>query len=152
MHGSDRGIRSIARCDRCGRRDGRRGTGTTTPSTEPAVSVAGGADQPGEPLEIGLAPLLLTAPAVTDAGERPAFAWEPIADAVSYALAVLTDIGEPLWAWQGQATTVVLGGWSEVPPPEAPGPLLPRASRWFVVALDADGQAIANSVLRPVAP
>lgn len=121
-------------------------------STEPAVSDADGADQPGESLDLGLRPVLLTAPTVAAAGERPAFAWEPVDGAALYTLAIVADSGEPLWAWQGPETAVILGGWIEVPPPEAPGPLLLGPSNWFVVARDGEGRAIANSVLRPVAP
>ena len=121
-------------------------------STEPAVSDADGADQPGEPLDLGRRPVLLTAPTVAAAGERPAFAWEPVDGAALYTLAIVADSGEPLWAWQGPETAVILGGWIEVPPPEAPGPLLLGPSNWFVVARDGEGRAIANSVLRPVAP
>lgn len=126
---------------------------TAAPVTsEPTTSVAVGAEQPGEPLDFGLAPLPLIAPAVTEAGQRPTFTWEPVAGAAAYTLAVVTDTGEPLWAWQGPETTVIIGGWPETPPPEAPGPLLLGPSSWFVMALDGDGRPIANSVLRPVAP
>jgi len=38
------------------------------------------------------------------------------------------------------------------PIPAAPGPLLIDDAKWFVVAFDAQGIPIANSVMRPVAP
>jgi hypothetical protein len=94
----------------------------------------------------------LLAPATTGAGDRPAFSWEAVDGATSYALAVVTTADEPLWAWQGTATAVILGGWSTPPPAEAFGPLLLGDSGWFVVAFDASGLPIANSVIRPVAP
>jgi hypothetical protein len=126
---------------------------TAPPSTAPAAdATAGSGDQPGEPMELGLAPLPLTAPAVAAAGDRPAFAWEAVEGAASYQLAVLTADGEPLWAWAGSETTAILGGWPEAPIPEAPGPLLQGPGTWFVVAFDADGVPIANSVIRPVSP
>ena len=126
---------------------------TAPPSTAPSTdATAGSGDQPGEPFELGLAPLSLTAPAVAAAGDRPAFSWVAVDGAASYQLAVLTAEGEPLWAWAGQATTVILGGWPEAPIPEAPGPLLLGPAEWFVVAFDAAGMPIANSVIRPVSP
>jgi hypothetical protein len=126
---------------------------TAPPSTAPDAGAADGSgDQPGEPFELGLAPLTLTAPAVAAAGDRPAFVWEAVDGAASYQLAVLTAEGEPLWAWAGPETTVILGGWPEAPIPEAPGPLLQGPGTWFVVAFDAAGLPIANSVIRPVSP
>ena len=109
-------------------------------------------DQPGEPLDLGLAPVTLLSPATTGAGQRPQFTWVAVDGATSYALAVVTTADEPLWAWQGVATEVILGGWSTPPPAEAFGPLLLGEATWFVVAFDAAGVPIANSVIRPVAP
>jgi hypothetical protein len=126
---------------------------TAPPSTAPAVDAAAGSgEQPGEPLELGLAPLTLTAPAVAAAGDRPAFAWEAVDGATTYQLAVLNADGVPLWAWTGPETTVILGGWPEAPIPQAPGPLLEGPGTWFVFAFDAAGVPIANSVIRPVTP
>jgi hypothetical protein len=126
---------------------------STTATSPPTPSVeADLIEQPGEPLDLGLAPVTLLSPATTDAGERPAFSWAGVDGAASYALAVLTAAGEPLWAWHGAATDVILGGWSAPPPAEAFGPLLIDQATWFVVAFDAAGLPIANSVIRPVAP
>jgi hypothetical protein len=121
---------------------------TTPPPSVEETSI----DGPDESLDLGLAPMTLLAPATTGAGERPAFKWEPVDGATSYAVAVITTANEPLWAWQGTATEVILGGWSTPPPAEAFGPLLLGEADWFVVAFDAAGQPIANSVIRPVAP
>jgi hypothetical protein len=125
-------------------------TAATTPPPPSVEEVS--IDQPGEPLDLGLATVTLLSPATTDAGERPAFSWVPVDTAASYALAVVTTADEPLWAWHGAATEVILGGWSAPPPAEAFGPLLLGEANWFVVAFDAAGVPIANSVLRPVAP
>jgi hypothetical protein len=125
---------------------------SSTVATSPPPSVAEAPiDQPGEPLDLGLAPVTLLAPATTGAGERPAFRWDPVDGATSYAVAVITA-NEPLWAWQGTTTEVILGGWGTPPPAEAFGPLLLGDADWFVVAFDAGGRPIANSVIRPVAP
>lgn len=109
-------------------------------------------DQPGDELELGLAPLLLVAPATTGAGGRPEFSWQPVPGAAAYLLSVVTEAGQPLWSWTGTETSVILGGWPSPPPPVAPGPLITAAGHWFVVASDAAGVPIANSVLRPISP
>jgi hypothetical protein len=127
------------------------GVSTAAASPSPSVEEAS-VDQPGEPLDLGLASVTLLSPATTGAGERPAFSWVAVDGAASYALAVVTTEDEPLWAWQGAETEVILGGWSTPPPAEAFGPLLLGDANWFVVAFDAAGQPIANSVIRPVAP
>ena len=117
-----------------------------------AAPAVASTDQPGLPADLGLATVTLNDPGVTDAGARPTFGWEPVAGAAAYSVFVLTDSGEPIWAWQGPATSVVFGGWPATPPPEAPGPLLLGPGTWFVVALDATDAPIATSALRPVAP
>ena len=117
-----------------------------------AAPAVAGTEQPGSPADLGVATITLTAPSVAAAGARPTFGWEPVAGAAAYSVFVLTDAGEPIWAWQGPATSVVLGGWPATPPPEAPGPLLLGRGTWFVVALDATDAPIAASELRPVAP
>jgi hypothetical protein len=129
-------------------------TASTTSTTQPPPSTtqAVSTGQPGEALDLGLAPVTLLAPATTGAGDRPAFRWEAVEGAASYALAVVTAADEPLWAWQGAAAEVILGGWSTPPPADAFGPLLLGDGKWFVVAFDAGGLPIANSVIRPVAP
>ena len=131
------------------------GGASTAPTTVVASSAPASAasqDQPGEPIELGLAPVLLVGPAVTGAGDRPEFSWDPVAGAATYTLAVLTVADEPLWAWEGAGTAVILGGWPTTPIPAAPGPLLTADAKWFVVAFDAQGLPIANSVMRPIAP
>ncbi len=116
-----------------------------------SLTGAADVDQPGEPLELGLADVELLTPATEAAGDRPAFSWTAVDGAVSYSLSVLTE-GVPIWAWQGTGTEVILGGWPVQPVPVAPGPLLLGPSTWFVVAYDAAGMPIANSVIRPVSP
>jgi hypothetical protein len=126
----------------------------SVPSIAPSTTVeaASAADQPGPLIDVGLAPLELLEPATSAAGERPTFRWAPVSGASSYLLAVLTTDNQPVWAWQGTATEVILGGWDQPPAADAPGPVLGGPSHWFVVALDAEGQPLANSMLRPVTP
>jgi hypothetical protein len=123
---------------------------TTTAAAPPSAQVA--ADQPGQAIDLGLAPLQLLEPATTAAGTRPTFRWTAVDAATSYLLSILDAANEPVWAWQGAATEVVLGGWDQTPPDDAPGPLITGPGQWFVVAVGADGVPIANSVLRPITP
>lgn len=123
---------------------------TTTTATPTSAPVA--AELPGQAIDVGLAPLQLLEPATTAAGNRPTFRWSAIEGATSYLLAILDAANEPVWAWQGTATEVVLGGWDQTPPDDAPGPLITGPGQWFVVAVGADGVPIANSVLRPITP
>ena len=123
---------------------------TTTTATPTSAPVA--ADQPGQAIDLGLAPLQLLEPATTAAGNRPTFRWSAVEGATSYLLAILDAANEPVWAWQGTATEVILGGWDQTPPDDAPGPLITGPGQWFVVAVGADGVPIANSVLRPITP
>jgi len=127
---------------------------STAPSTtvSASTSVAASQEQAGEPIELGLGPLALIGPALSGAGDRPEFSWAPVAGAATYSLAGTTVVDEPLWAWEGAATAVILGSWPVAPIPAAPGPLLIDDAKWFVVAFDAQGIPIANSVMRPVAP
>jgi hypothetical protein len=106
----------------------------------------------GLALDLDLGDVTLVAPATDGAGTRPTFSWEPVPGAVSYTLAVLSTDDVPLWAWNGTATEIILGGWSTLPVPAAPGPRIVVPSKWFVVAHDAAGVPIANSDFRLVAP
>jgi len=100
-----------------------------------------------------LAAVTLLEPATAGAGPLPTFRWEPVAGAAEYVLAVLTQSGEPIWAWQGAETSVMLGAWDVAPADvNVPGPLIAEASVWFVAAFDATGAPIAVSEMRPIAP
>lgn len=124
--------------------------GITAGSTVPEAPLV--ADQPGEPLDLGLPPITLASPEMHCAGAFPTFTWEPVPSAASYAVVVLTTDGKPIWAWQGPATTVVFGNHPTPPEEPAGGYQLTMSAKWFVVAYDAQGLPVANSVLRPVAP
>jgi hypothetical protein len=101
----------------------------------------------------GLAAVTLVEPATAGAGPLPTFRWEPVTGAAGYVLAVLTQSGEPIWAWQGVETSVMLGAWAVAPADvNVPGPLITEAGVWFVAAFDATAAPIAVSEMRPVAP
>ena len=60
--------------------------------------------------------------------------------------------GGAYWAWEGDATQVMLGGFDAPPSDSADGPRLTEPMRWAVLAVDADDHFIASSPLRDVAP
>ena len=99
----------------------------------------------------GLAAVELLGPSTEGVGEVPTFEWSPVEGAAAYRLVVVDADGGAVWAWEGAATSVALGG---VPnrPVGAEGPVLSPGSSWSVSALDAEGHVIAVSVLRPVSP
>lgn len=92
----------------------------------------------------------LLAPPEQGAGEVPVFEWEPVTGAAAYRLAVLQG-GDVVWAWEGEAISVTLGGVADRPEGEY-GPLLTGPGSWSVVAVDAQGAILAVSEVRPVVP
>ncbi|MHB8859208.1 MAG: hypothetical protein ACYC6Z_06985 [Thermoleophilia bacterium] len=117
----------------------------------------GGSDEAGEAsshelISPGLPAIELVAPAVTGAGEVPAFEWNPVDGAVSYRLVILDGGGNVLWAWTGADTRVNLGGLQFERPEGVGGPVLTSESSWSVVASDASGNPVATSSIRSVSP
>ncbi len=115
--------------------------------------VAGDGGTVDEPIGEGAvaAAVELTAPPEEGAGETPTFEWEPVDGATAYRLVVLDAEGRAVWAWEGPATSVALGG---VPdrPEGGEGPVLTPSSTWSVAALDADGHVVAASPVRSASP
>lgn len=93
----------------------------------------------------------LLAPPEEGAGEVPVFKWEAVPAAATYRLAVLDEGGDVVWAWEGVATSVALGGVADRPEGEA-GPVLAGPGSWSVVAVDQEGRVVAVSAIRSVAP
>ncbi len=93
----------------------------------------------------------LTTP-TTDAGQRPVLAWEAVDDAATYHVTVFDHHGDAYWAWTTSDTSVVLGGFADVPDDATRGPRLVGPSQWHVLARDVDGDVIAQSGLRPIEP
>ena len=94
----------------------------------------------------------LTGPATEGAGEVPTFTWTSVPSASLYRLVVLDAAGGPIWAWEGAATSVNLGGLPDERPVGEPGPVIDTGSSWSVAAFDADGHVVAVSASRPVSP
>jgi hypothetical protein len=112
----------------------------------------GGEAVSGTPIDAGLPTIDLIAPETTAAGEVPFFEWEPVEGAARYRLVVLDGSGTMLWAWSGAETKVNLGGLPGERPEGVSGPVINAASSWSVVAFDANGKALAVSIIRPVSP
>jgi hypothetical protein len=85
-------------------------------------------------------------------GAHPTFAWEPVEGAARYMLYVFHADGGAYWAWEGDATQVMLGGFDAPPSDSADGPRLTEPMQWAVLAVDANDHFIASSPLRDVAP
>ena len=99
----------------------------------------------------GLPVIDVLGPPESGAGEVPQFRWEPIAGASRYDVGVLGPDG-PLWAWQGEATEIYLGGLPFERPPGLAGPVIAAGSCWSVMARGADGHVIAVSEFLPISP
>jgi hypothetical protein len=88
----------------------------------------------------GLDPKVI-GPLAADVGSVPTFEWTPIDGAALYRLAVLGPTG-PIWAWEGSATSVNLGGLTGDRPKEMPGPVVLAGTSWSVVALGASDEVL----------
>ena len=85
-------------------------------------------------------------------GARPALAWAPVAGAASYRVVLLDRSRRPSWAWQGDSTSVLVGGTSKPVPAGASGPRVAKGSTWSVAAFDASGRPLALSAPARSAP
>jgi hypothetical protein len=126
--------------------------GLLTGCAPAATDTATDAPTASRPAVLGDYPQVeLTAPAATDAGTSPVFAWLPVGDAVRYQLSVVASDG-PVWAWSGETTEVRFGGYADEPASGAGAIRLRSAAWWSVTAYAADGALLAVSDLRAVAP
>lgn len=124
----------------------------------PADSVGGGdgaaaAPDPAEiviarPAFLGdLARVELLDPPTTGAGPAPVFRWAAVDGAATYRLSVLGPDG-PRWGWEGPDTAIRYGAVDE----GQRGPAIVPGSWWTVAAIDAVGDVLAASDLRPASP
>jgi hypothetical protein len=98
------------------------------------------------------AAVVLSGPAEIDAGLVPMFEWESFVGAANYRLAVVGPSGLPIWGWEGDGTSVYLGGLPVERPPGMRGPVIVSGSVWSVAALDGAGEVIALSEERSISP
>lgn len=90
----------------------------------------------------------ITVDVTGDDPARPTMSWAPVDGAVSYELAVHDAGGNPVWAWTGADTSVVLGGVERAA--DAEGPTLDGAGTVRVYALDAGNALVGVSAWTPV--
>ena len=116
-------------------------------------SQAAGGGKTGErPLGVkGLKSMTLLT-AESGAGKRPVFRWKSVSGATLYSLVLLNSSGKGYWAWEGQATSIPLGGGPKPLPADADGPVLRGKMTWSISAYDSSDKPIAVSRLRPISP
>lgn len=126
-------------------------------ATEPDEAASDGDDRTGVPAEVvegpprldfGLPAMDLIAPA-SGGGPRPELAWEPVEGADEYSLTIYREDDVAYWAWTGPETSVRVGRTEDL---SVGGPRIEAGMTWTVLAFDADGQVIAQSGERPIAP
>lgn len=71
---------------------------------------------------------------------RPRLSWDAVDGAVAYRVTVLQQEGPP-WAWEGEATRVIVGG-GEIEDRVGPGFELTGPATVTVYPLDADGMPL----------
>ncbi len=102
------------------------------------------------PEGIGISGMVLTTPAEGN-GPRPELSWEPVDGARYYTVVVSTEDGQAYWAWEGEVTSVPLGGHPRLED-HAAGPRLAPGMRWTVAARNADHHVIAVSARQALEP
>lgn len=86
----------------------------------------------------------------TGVGRRPLIEWSGIDNAHAYELTVFGAGGTIYWSAVGPETSIYLGG--APASDQSPGPQIQDGMSWAVVALDVDGNVIAQSRVRPINP
>lgn len=84
-------------------------------------------------------------------GTRPMLEWEVVEGADHYFVSVRTIEGNGYWGWRTEQTSVPVGGLPRLAE-DAPGPRIALGMTWSVIAMDVDGNMIAASNYRPIAP
>jgi hypothetical protein len=104
----------------------------------------------GKPLIAGTKEIRLVT-TTTGAGSHPTLQWKPVRDAVEYRVVVQTPKGDPYWTWRGTETRIRFGGGPIDASKRTEGATLTGKKVWFVVAFDANGDAIGSSSKRKIA-
>ena len=126
--------------------EGSVGADTTTPDTTQATTTT----VVSEPVIVGADPIVQITP--TDGGGgRPLLEWESIDGAALYFVTIYTETGSPYWAAVTEETKTYVGGPLQIPAGRT-GPNVADGYTWVVYAEDADGNLLAVSSERPIAP
>ena len=118
------------------------GTTSATPAAPPASSALAES--------FGLETIEVLTPE-SGGGERPDFAWTAVDGATSYQVTLLAPDGTFYWGWDGDETSVPLGGFPRLVP-AATGPRLVSGMSWTVMAFDAEFRPIAAGGPNPIGP
>lgn len=121
------------------------------PTEEPVPEEPAVTEAPPRP-DLGLPGIELTTPAA-GGGSWPDLAWDPVDGAAAYTVTLYDPQGSAYWAWTGDGTTVVVGGFAAAPS-EGSGvaPRIQPGMSWDVTAHGDDGGLLAQSGERPIGP
>jgi len=129
---------------------------TTAPAGDAATATT-------EPAPATTTTTVVEAPAITGAavieqttptsgeGPRPLLAWEPVEGTATYTVVVYTGTGAPYWSSVTDEPGIYVGGPLQIPAGRT-GPNVSDGYTWVVYADDADGNLLAVSPQRPIAP
>lgn len=117
---------------------------STTTLPEPTTTVA------AEPVIKGADPIEQITP-TSGGGMRPLLEWVPIDEATTYVVTVYTRTGGPYWSAVTIEPKTYVGGPLQIPAGRT-GPNVAEGYTWTVSAEDADGNLLAASPLRAIAP
>ena len=137
----------IAACGSAAPADPMAPPGDTTGGADDAAAAPAGIVIERPAFLADLARVELLEPPVAGAGAAPIFSWGAIDGASTYRLTVLGPDG-PRWGWEGPDTTIRYGAVEA----GQRGPVIVPGSWWSVAAVDAAGDILAASDLRPVSP
>lgn len=126
--------------------DGSGETETTTPDTTqaPPTTVV------SEPVITGADPITQTTPTI-GGGTRPLLEWDAVDGAALYFVTIYTESGGSYWAAVTEDTKTYVGGPQQISEGRT-GPSVADGYTWVVYAEDADGNLLAASPSRPIAP
>jgi hypothetical protein len=122
--------------------------GSDTTLTEPVESTT--TTIAVEPVIKGAVPIEQTTP-TSGEGPRPLLEWIPIDGAALYIVTMYTDTGGPYWSAVTAETSTYVGGPLQIPAGRT-GPNVAEGYTWVVYAEDADGNLLAVSPQRAIAP
>jgi len=97
-------------------------------------------------------PAMEISSAPSGGGVRPVLRWKAVAGAKTYRVVVLDAGARPYWAWEGNATSVAVGGGRKPAAKGTGGPRVAAGFSWTVAALDAHAKPLALSDRAPIAP
>lgn len=121
------------------------GSGSATPDTTLATTTT-----MGESAIVGTDLITQTTP-TSGGGTRPLLEWDSVDGAALYYVTVHTDSGSPYWAAVTVETKTYVGGPLQIPAGRT-GPNVASGYTWVVYAEDAEGNLLAASPRRAIAP